>query len=83
MLDKTFAAVEKVFAIAEQEMNDILKSIESAVKSTKHLKGQTKIKIGKGSTITINGAKAQLLHDTFVLTDDPQTLMCMKNEKKK
>ena len=83
MLDKTFSAMEKVFAVAEQEMNDIFKSIESAVKNTKRPKGQTKIKIGKGSTVIINGAKAQILHDTFILTDDPYTLMCVKNEDKK
>jgi hypothetical protein len=83
MLEETFSAMDKVFKVAEQEISDALKSIESMVNSKKFRKGQTKIKIGKGSTVIINGAKAQLLHDTFILTDDPNTLMCKKNDKKK
>jgi hypothetical protein len=82
MLDKTFSAMNQVFKVAQKEMDEIFKDIESAFNKKVNIKGKTKIKIGKGSTITINGAKAQLLNDVFVVTDDPDTLMC-KNEKSK
>ena len=67
MLDKTFKAFEATMEMFEKEMKNIFKNIP---------KGTTKkIKIKKGSTVIINGAKATLLNDVIVTTNDPNTLM--------
>jgi hypothetical protein len=68
MLEKTFASLEATFKVLEKEMTSFFKSY-------KGLKTGTKIKIKKGSIVTINGATAKLLDDVVVLTNKPDTLM--------
>jgi hypothetical protein len=69
MLDKTFRMFEDTMKMFENEMNNIFRNIP---------KGSKKIKIKKGSIVTINGAKATLLNDVIVTTNDPNTLMGKK-----
>jgi hypothetical protein len=70
MLEKTFKALEQTFQVLEKEVSDILKGIPKT-----KIKG-TKIKIGKGSTVNINGTSATLLNDVIVVTQNPNKLMC-------
>jgi hypothetical protein len=70
MLDKTFEAFSKTMALFEKEMKDLFNKPIIPPKGSK-----IKIKIKKGSTVIINGAKATLLDDVIVITDDPVTLM--------
>jgi hypothetical protein len=42
-------------------------------------KDKVRIRIKKGSIVYINGARAQVLGDVIVETNDPHMLMCKKD----
>jgi hypothetical protein len=77
MLEKTWEAFDKAMEAFDKVMDMFDKEIDKVFRtSSKNLDGAIKIKIGKGSTVNINGASAKTLNDVTVLTKDPDTLMC-------
>jgi hypothetical protein len=79
-MNNVFSAMDKTFKIVEEELTGAFKDAEKSFKKKTNLSGKTKIRIGKGSKVIINGAIAQLLGDVIVATDDPNTLMCLNKD---
>jgi hypothetical protein len=67
---------DKSMKMLNDAMKMLDKEVEQAFKVFHGKTGKkTRIRIKAGSTVTINGAKATLLSDTMVTTEDPETLM--------
>jgi hypothetical protein len=71
MFDKTWDAFDKCMAT----FNKCMATFNEECRNLKRKSKDTKIKIGKGSIVNINGASAQLLNDVTVMTKNPDILM--------
>ena len=74
MLDKTMKMLGETMKMLDKEIEQTFKMFHGKVGK------KTRIKIRAGSTVTINGAKATLLSDAMVTTEDPDTLMMKSSE---